>query len=79
MYLSIILTIFVVLQITTLILVYKWWGKYGRELFKTFTQMKGMSPNGFNPGQMPDMSKMPDIGQMMKQMQSMTKNMNKFK
>jgi hypothetical protein len=73
MYLSIILTIFVVLQITTLILVYKWWGKYGRQLFKTFTQMKGMSPGGFNPSQMPDM------GQMMKQFQSMSKNMGKFK
>jgi hypothetical protein len=56
MYLNVILTIFVVLQITTLVLVYKWWNKYGRELFKTFTQMKGMSPGGFNPGQMPDMS-----------------------
>jgi hypothetical protein len=73
MYLSIILTIFVVLQITTLVLLYKWWDKYGRTLFKTFTQMKGMSPGGFNPTQMPDM------GQMMKQLQSMSKNMPKFK
>jgi hypothetical protein len=73
MYLSIILTIFVVLQIITLVLVYKWWVKYGRTLFKTFTQIKGMSPGGFNPSQMPDM------GQMMKQIQSMTKNLGKFK
>jgi hypothetical protein len=58
MYLSIILTIFVILQIITLILVYKWWGKYGRTLFKTFTQMKSMSPGGFNPGQMPDLGKL---------------------
>ena len=79
MYLSIILTIVVVLQITTLVLLYKWWGKYGRTLFKTFTQMKGMSPGGFNPTQMPDMSKMPDMGQMMKQLQSMSKNMGKLK
>ena len=79
MYLNFILTIFVVLQITTLVLIYKWWDKYGRELFKTFTQMKGMSPGGFNPGQMPDMSKMPDMGQMMKQFQSMSKTMSKFK
>jgi hypothetical protein len=73
MYLSIILTIFVVLQITTLVLAYKWWGKYGRQLFKTFTQMKGMSPGGLNSGQMPDM------GQIMKQFEFMTKNMGKFK
>jgi hypothetical protein len=73
MYLNIILTIFVVLQITTLVLVYKWWDKYGRNLFKTFTQIKGMSQKGFNPGQMPD------IGQMMKQMESMSKNMSKYK
>jgi len=79
MYLSIILTIFTVLQITTLVLIYKWWGKYGRTLFKTLTQMKGMSPGGFNPTQMPDMSKMPDMGRMMKQLQSMSKNMGKFK
>jgi hypothetical protein len=79
MYLNFILTIFVVLQITTLVLVYKWWDKYGRTLFKTFTQMKGMSMGGFNPTQMPDMSKMPGMGQMMKQIQSMSKNMGKFK
>ena len=79
MYLSIILTIFTVLQITTLVLIYKWWGKYGRTLFKTLTQMKGMSPGGFSPTQMPDMSKMPDMGRMMKQLQSMSKNMGKFK
>jgi hypothetical protein len=79
MYLNFILTIFVVLQITTLVLVYKWWDKYGRTLFKTFTQMKGMSMGGFNPTQMPGMSKMPGMGQMMKQIQSMSKNMGKFK
>jgi hypothetical protein len=79
MYLNIILTIFVVLQITTLVLVYKWWDKYGRTLFKTLTQMRGDSMGGFNPTQMPDMSKMPDMGQMMKQFQSMSKTMSKFK
>ena len=73
MYLNFILTIFVVLQITTLVLVYKWWGKYGRTLFKTLTQMRGSSMGGFNPTQMPDM------GQMMKQLQSMSKNMGKLK
>lgn len=79
MYLSVILTIFVVLQIITLVLVYKWWKKYGRTLFKSFTQMKGMSPGGFNPSQMPDISKIPNMGQIMKQLENMTKNMSKFK
>jgi len=73
MYLNVILTIFVIVQIITMVLIYKWWKKYGRTLFKTFTQIKGMSPGGFNP------SKMPDMGQMMKQFESMTKNMGKFK
>ena len=77
MYLSIILTIFVVLQITTLVLIYKWWKKYGRTLFNSFTQMKGLLGGGFNPTQMPDMSKLPDMGKMMKQLQSMSKNMGK--
>jgi hypothetical protein len=71
MYLNVILTIFVVLQITTLILIYKWWKKYGRTLFKTFTQMKSMSSGGLNLGQMPD------IGAMMKQFENITKNMGK--
>lgn len=78
MYLSIILTIFVVLQITTLVLIYKWWDKYGRNLFKTFTDMK----NGF-PGHMEGLktpnpfNNIPDITQMMRQFENMTKNMSK--
>jgi len=79
MYLNFILTIFVVLQIITLVLVYKWWDKYGRTLFKIFTQMKGTPMSNFNPTQMTHMSKMPDMGMMMKQFESMTKNFGKFK
>ena len=41
--------------------------------------MRGSSMGGFNPTQMPDMSKMPNMGQMMKQLQSMSKNMGKLK
>jgi NADH:ubiquinone oxidoreductase subunit H len=70
MYLSIILTIFVVLQITTLVLIYKWWNKYGRKLFTTFTDMKG--PKGPNP-----FGNIPDMGAMMKQFENMTKNMGR--
>ena len=84
MYLNVILTIFVVVQVATLVLIYKWWDKYGRKLFTSFTDMKSKIPaqifnsvasnnvKGPNPfGNIPDMS------QMMKQFESMTKNMGK--
>lgn len=86
MYLSIILTIFVVLQITTLVLVYKWWDKYGRTLFKSFTDIKkefppqmmnsfkGEEAKGPNP-----FGNIPDMGEMMKQLSDMTNKMSKFK
>lgn len=78
MYLSIILTIFVVLQITTLVLIYKWWDKYGRTLFKTFTDMKMGFPGDMNTPKSPNLfGNMPDMGQMMKQFENMTKNMGK--
>jgi len=48
MYLNVILTIFVVVQVATLVLIYKWWGKYGRKLFTSFTDMKkGFPANPF--------------------------------
>jgi isopenicillin N synthase-like dioxygenase len=84
MYLNVILTIFVIVQVVTMILMYKWWNKYGRKLFTTFTDMKSKIPNqmfnsvasnnvkGPNPfGNIPDMS------DMMKQFENMTKNMGK--
>ena len=40
MYLNIILTVFVVLQIITLTMAYKWWKKYGKKIFTSFTDMK---------------------------------------
>ena len=86
MYLSIILTIFVVLQITTLVLAYKWWDKYGRTLFKSFTDMK----KGFPPQMMNSFGtdgvkspnpfgNIPDMTVMMKQLSEMTNKMGKFK
>lgn len=78
MYLNVILTIFVIVQIVTMVLIYKWWDKYGRKLFISFTDMKKSIPGnmgGVNPsnpfGQIPDMSVM------MKQLENMTKNMGK--
>lgn len=86
MYLNVILTIFVVLQITTIVLIYKWWNKYGRNLFKSFTDIKkGFPPtipnsvgtngvNGPNP-----FGNIPDMDVMMKQLSDMTSKMGKFK
>jgi len=71
MYLNVILTIFVILQIVTIVLIYKWWKKYGRTLFKTFTDLKSTSTGGMNLGQMPD------IGKMMKQFESFYRKMMK--
>jgi hypothetical protein len=78
MYLSIILTIFVVLQIITLVLVYKWWDKYGRTLFKSFTEMKTGFPSGMGNSNSPNLfGNIPDMGEMMKQLNQMTKMMGK--
>lgn len=84
MYLNVILTIFVVLQITTIVLIYKWWNKYGRDLFKSFKDMKkGFSsqiPNsvGTSGVNSPNpFGNIPDMGQMMKQLNEMTKMMGK--
>jgi hypothetical protein len=78
MYLSIILTIFVVLQITTLILIYKWWNKYGRNLINSFLDMKKgfQNPLGTSNTTNP-WNKMPDMGEMMRQLDQMTKMMGK--
>jgi hypothetical protein len=80
MYLSIILTIFVVLQIVTIVLVYKWWKKYGRELFKTFKSFNQSFPktNFSSPTSNP-FGQIPDMGEMMKQLNDMTKKMGKTK
>jgi hypothetical protein len=78
MYLSIILTIFVVLQIITLVLIYKWWDKYGRTLFKSFTEMKTGFPGGMGSPKSPNsFGNIPDMGEMMKQLNQMTKMMGK--
>ena len=78
MYLSIILTIFVVLQIITLVLIYKWWDKYGRTLFKSFTDMKTGFPGGMGNSNSPNLfGNIPDMGEMMKQLNQMNKMMGK--
>ena len=73
MYLNVILTIFVIVQVVTIILMYKWCNKYGRKLFTSFTDMKSKIPSqmfnsvasnnvkGPNP-----FGDIPDLGEMMK-------------
>ena len=73
MYLNVILTIFIIVQIITMVLIYKWWKKYGKTLFKTFTELKNLPMGGMSPGQMPDINKM--MGDLM----NLTKNMGKLK
>ena len=74
MYLSVILTIFVVLQITTLVLIYKWWDKYGRTLFKSFTEMKTGFSGGMGNSNSPNLfGNIPDMKEMMKQLNQMNK------
>jgi hypothetical protein len=86
MYLNVILTIFVIVQIITIVLIYKWWNKYGRNLFTSFNNVKKgfptKTPNsvGFNDVGYPNpFQNIPDMKDMMKQLESMSKNMGKFK
>ena len=73
MYLNVILTIFVVMQVAVCGCIIYWWKKYGKTLFKTITEFKNVPMGGINPGQMPDM------GKMMGDLMNLTKNMGKFK
>jgi len=73
MYLNVILTIFVIVQVAICGCIIYWWKKYGKTLFKTFTEFKNLPMGGMNTGQMPDMNKM--MGDLM----NLTKNMGKFK
>jgi hypothetical protein len=86
MYLNVILTIFVIVQVVTIILIYKWWNKYGRNLFTSFMDVKnGISskiPNsvGFNDVGYPNpFQNIPNMKDMMKEFETMTKKMNNLK
>jgi len=83
MYLNVILTIFVIVQVVTIVLIYKWWNKYGRKLFTSFTDMKkGFSTNSFggNGVKSPNpFGNIPDMNEMMKQLSDMTKKMSNLK
>jgi hypothetical protein len=73
MYLNVILTIFIIVQIAVCGCIIYWWKKYGKTLFKTFTELNNTPFGGMNHGQLPDM------GKMMGDLMNMSKNMGKFK
>jgi hypothetical protein len=78
MYLNVILTIFVIIQIITIVLIYKWWNKYGRNIVNSFLEIKKGGQ-----GQMGDFnllnlySQKPDMGEIMKQFANISKIMGK--
>lgn len=77
MYLNVILTIFVILQITTMVLLYKWWDKYGRRMVNSFLDMKSGFSNQMGGVKSPNLFEgIPDMNVMMKQLNDMTR---KFK
>ena len=74
MYLNIILTIFVILQLTMIILAYKFWKKYGKQMFNTYMEMKKSIPTQmFNTNPMDMMKVMPDITKLMSEFQTLSK------
>jgi hypothetical protein len=80
MYLNVILTVFVVVQVVTIILAYKWWNKYGRDMFKSFTnfnQKIQLPKNNFDSSN--PFGQIPDMNEMFRQMNQLTKKMNNLK
>ena len=76
MYLNVILTIFVILQLTMIILAYKFWKKYGKQMFNSFVEMKKTMPTQmFNTNPMELMKGMPDMNKMMSEFQTLGKIM----
>ena len=76
MYLNVILTIFVILQITMIILAYKFWKKYGKKMFNSYMEMKNTIPTGmFNNNPMEIMKGMPDMNRMMSEFKTLSKIM----
>lgn len=80
MYLNVILTIFVILQLTMIILAYKFWKKYGKQMFNSFVEIKKTMPTQmFNTNPMELMKGMPDMNKMMSEFQTLSKIMNNKK
>jgi hypothetical protein len=76
MYLNVILTIFLIVQVSICGCIIYWWKKYGKKLLTSFTELKKsfLTPNSKSP-----LEGMPDFGKMMSEINNMTKNMKNFK
>jgi hypothetical protein len=81
MYLNVILTIFVIVQVTIVYLAYRFWKKYGKNMYNSFIDMRKTIPNqmfgGGNPNPNDIMKNLPDMGKMMSEFNKLSKIMNK--
>lgn len=83
MYLNVILTIFVIVQVTIVYLAYRFWKKYGKNMYNSFIDMRKTMPNqmfgGGNANPNDIMNNLPDMGKMMSEFNKLSKIMNKPK
>lgn len=80
MYLNVILTIFVIVQVVTMVLIYKWWDKYGRKTFNSFLDMKSGFSEQMGGVKSPNLFEgIPDMSVMMKQLNEMNRKVSNFK
>ena len=83
MYLNVILTIFVIVQVTIVYLAYRFWKKYGKNMYNAFISMKNTVPNqmfgGGNANPNDIMKNLPDMGKMMSEFNKLSKIINKPK
>jgi hypothetical protein len=81
MYLNVILTIFVIVQVTIVYLAYRFWKKYGKNMYNSFIDMRKTIPNQMfgsgNPNPNDIMKNLPDMGKMMSEFNKLSKIMNK--
>jgi hypothetical protein len=81
MYLNVILTIFVIVQIAIIYFSYRFWKKYGKNMYNSFINMRKTIPNQMfkdditNPNNV--FKNLPDMGKMMSEFEKLTKIMNK--
>lgn len=83
MYLNVILTIFVIVQLSMIYLAYRFWKKYGKNMYNSFISIKKTMPNQMfgsgdvNPNDF--MKNLPDMSKMMSEFNKLSKIINKPK
>lgn len=81
MYLNVILTIFVILQIAIIYFSYRFWKKYGKNIYNSFMEARKTMPTQMfgsgnsNPNDI--LKNLPDMGKMMSEFEKLNKIMNK--